>query len=47
MDPSWSRQVSDDQLLDEIDEAVQSSRAASLRALDAFTPHVGELVEIH
>jgi len=38
---------SDDQLLDEIDEAVQSSRAASLRALDAFTPHVGELVEIH
>ena len=37
---------SDEELLDEIDEAVQLRRAASLRALDAFTPRVGDLVEI-
>lgn len=36
---------SDDELLDEVDQAVQSSRAASLRALDAFTPRVGEFIE--
>jgi hypothetical protein len=36
----------DDELLDEIDEAMRLRRAASLRALDAFTPRVGDLVEI-
>jgi hypothetical protein len=38
--------VSDDELLDEIDEAMQLRRARNLRALDAFTPRVGDLVEI-
>jgi hypothetical protein len=38
--------TTDEQLLDEIDEAMQLRRAASLRALDAFTPRVGDLVEI-
>jgi hypothetical protein len=38
--------ATDEQLLDEIDEAMQLRRAASLRALDAFTPRVGEPVEI-
>jgi hypothetical protein len=38
--------LSDDELLDEIDEAMQLRRAPNLRALDAFTPRVGELVEI-
>lgn len=37
---------SDDELLDEVEQALQSSRATSLRALDAFTPRVGELIEI-
>ena len=37
---------SDDELMDEIDEAMQLRRAATLRALDAFTPRVGELTEI-
>ena len=36
----------DEELLNEIDEAMQLRRAASLRALDAFTPRVGDLVEI-
>jgi hypothetical protein len=36
----------DEELLDEIDEAMQLRRAASLRALDAFTPRVGEAAEI-
>lgn len=38
--------LSDDELLGEIDDAVQLRRAASLRALDAFTPRVGDLTEI-
>lgn len=38
--------ATDDELLDEIDEAMQLRRAASLRALDAFTPRVGDVVEI-
>ena len=38
--------VTDEELLDEIDEAMQLRRATSLRALDAFTPRVGDLVEI-
>jgi hypothetical protein len=38
--------LSDDELLDEIDEAMELRRAPNLRALDAFTPRVGELVEI-
>lgn len=38
--------TTDDELLDEIDQAMQLRRAASLRALDAFTPRVGDLVEI-
>lgn len=37
---------SDDQLLVEIEEAMEYRRAASLRALDAFTPRVGEAIEI-
>jgi uncharacterized protein YpiB (UPF0302 family) len=37
----------DDGLLDEIDEAMQLRGAPNLRALDALTPRVGELVEIH
>jgi hypothetical protein len=36
----------DEELLDEIDDAMELSRAATLRALDAFTPRVGDLVEI-
>jgi hypothetical protein len=36
----------DDDLLDEIDEAMELRRAAQLRALDAFTPRVGEQLEI-
>ena len=36
----------DDGLLDEIDEAMQLRGAPNLRALDALTPKVGELVEI-
>jgi hypothetical protein len=36
----------DEDLLDEIDEAMEWRRATSLRALDAFTPRVGETVEI-
>jgi hypothetical protein len=36
----------DDGLLDEIDEAMQLRGAPNLRALDALTPRVGELVEI-
>jgi len=35
----------DEDLLDEIDEAMER-RAISLRALDAFTPRVGERIEI-
>jgi hypothetical protein len=38
--------ATDDELLGEIDEAMELRRAASLRALDAFTPRVGESVEI-
>jgi hypothetical protein len=38
--------ATDEELLDEIDEAMELRRAASLRALDAFTPRVGEPVEI-
>jgi hypothetical protein len=38
--------VSDDELLDEIDEAMELRRAETLRALDAFTPRVGDTVEI-
>jgi hypothetical protein len=38
--------ATDEELLDEIDEAMQLRRAVSLRALDAFTPRVGEPVEI-
>jgi hypothetical protein len=38
--------LSDDALLDEIDEAMQLRRAPNLRALDALTPRVGDLVEI-
>jgi hypothetical protein len=38
--------LSDDALLDEIDEAMELRRAPNLRALDAFTPRVGDLVEI-
>lgn len=38
--------LSDDELLDEINEAMELRRAPSLRALDAFTPRVGDLVEI-
>lgn len=38
--------LSDDDFLGEIDDAVQLHRAASLRALDAFTPRVGDLTEI-
>ena len=38
--------LSDDALLDEIDEAMQLRRAPNLRALDAFTPRVGDQVEI-
>jgi hypothetical protein len=37
---------SDDELLIEIEEAMEYRRAASLRALDAFTPRVGEPIEI-
>jgi hypothetical protein len=37
----------DDDLLDEIDQAMELRRAASIRALDAYTPRVGDLVEIH
>lgn len=37
---------SDEELMDDIDEAMQLRRAATLRALDAFTPRVGELTEI-
>lgn len=36
----------DDDLLDEIDDAIELRRAISLRALDAFTPRVGETLEI-
>lgn len=36
----------DEALLDEIDDAMELRRAATLRAIDALTPHVGELVEI-
>jgi hypothetical protein len=36
----------DEDLLDEIDEAMELRRATSLRALDAFTPRVGETFEI-
>jgi hypothetical protein len=36
----------DEDLLDEIDEAMELRRAISLRALDAFTPRVGETLEI-
>jgi hypothetical protein len=36
----------DEDLLDEIDEAMELRRAISLRALDAFTPRVGETFEI-
>ncbi len=36
----------DEDLLDEIDDAMELSRAATLRALDAFTPRVGDLIEI-
>jgi hypothetical protein len=39
--------ATDDDLLDEIDQAMELRRAASLRALDAYTPQVGDLVEIH
>ena len=38
--------LSDDALLDEIDEAMELRRAPNLRALDAFTPRVGDLVDI-
>ena len=38
--------LSDDELLDEIDEAMELRRAPNLRALDALTPRVGDLVEI-
>ena len=38
--------LGDDALLDEIEEAMELRRAPSLRALDAFTPRVGDLVEI-
>jgi hypothetical protein len=38
--------LTDDELLDEIDEAMELRRAPNLRALDAFTPRVGDLVEI-
>jgi hypothetical protein len=38
--------LGDDGLLDEIDEAMQLRGAPNLRALDALTPKVGELVEI-
>jgi hypothetical protein len=38
--------LTDDALLDEIDEAMELRRAPNLRALDALTPRVGELVEI-
>lgn len=38
--------ATDEELLDEIDEAMQLRRAATLRALDAFTPRVGDTVEI-
>jgi hypothetical protein len=37
---------SDEELLDEIDDAMELRRAATLRALDAFTPRVEDLVEI-
>jgi hypothetical protein len=39
--------ATDDDLLDEIDEAMELRRAASIRALDAYTPRVGDSVEIH
>jgi hypothetical protein len=38
--------LSQDELLDEIEEAMQLRSAPNLRALDAFTPRVGDLVEI-
>jgi hypothetical protein len=38
--------ATDEELLDEIDEAMEWRRAATLRALDAFTPRVGDVVEI-
>lgn len=37
--------ISDEQLLDEIEAAVQLRRAHSLRALDAFTPTAGDFRE--
>ena len=39
--------TTDEDLLDEIDEAMELRRAASIRALDAYTPRVGDMVEIH
>jgi hypothetical protein len=41
-----AQQATDDELLGEIEEAMEFRRAASLQALDAFTPRVGEPVEI-
>jgi hypothetical protein len=41
-----STQATDDELLGEIEEAMEFRRAASLQALDALTPRVGEPVEI-
>lgn len=36
----------DEELLNEIDDAMELRRAATLRALDALTPRVGDLIEI-
>jgi hypothetical protein len=43
--PSPVRVLSDDELLDEIEAAVQLRRASSLRALDALTPTAADLWE--
>jgi hypothetical protein len=44
--PAAVATVSDEQLLDEIEAAVQLRRAHSLRALDALTPTAGDFREI-
>src|SRR5918993_5731527 len=38
--------LSDDELLDEVESAVQLPRAHSLRALDAFTPRASDLLSM-
>lgn len=44
--PAVVATLTDEQLLDEIEAAVQLRRAHSLRALDAFTPTAGDFREI-